>query len=133
MDPAKREHVSDLHPVDLTEVVLPPPIVNMVEISEVGGARLSPIQEQSAGSTHTWTETYDEYSHDTDQQQDSYDSIPEFPPGFGGIVFNISADERTIDGKTEQERDARLARNTNRAERRNAPPNPKSQTLICGL
>lgn len=34
------------------------------------------------------------------------------------MILNISADESTVDGETEQDRDARVARNTKRHERR---------------
>jgi hypothetical protein len=77
----------------------------MVRIEEVRGSRLAPISEESSGSTRTQTEDYEEV-------------FPPFPPGFGGMVFNISADEPTIDGETEQDRGARESRNTNRRERR---------------
>jgi hypothetical protein len=78
----------------------------MVRIEEVGGNRLPPIPEESSGSTRTQTKDYDEV-------------FLSFPPGFrGGMILNISADEPTVDGKTEQDRDARVARNTHRHERR---------------
>jgi hypothetical protein len=73
----------------------------MVRIEEVGGSRLPPIPEESSGSTRTQIEDYEEV-------------FPPFPPGFGGMILNISADEPTVDGETEQDRDARVARNTHR-------------------
>jgi hypothetical protein len=77
----------------------------MVRIEEVRGSRLPLIPKESSRSTQTQTEDYEEV-------------FPPFPPGFDGMIFNISADEPTVDGEMEQDRDARVARNTHRHEHR---------------
>ena len=47
-------------------------------------------------------------------------SSPAFPPGFRGMIFNISHDSVTKDGETAEEREARLAKNADRQRRRDA-------------
>jgi hypothetical protein len=103
--PMDQLHAPGLDSPDLPEAGRPVPIVNMVRIEEVRGSRLPLIPKESSRSTQTQTEDYEEV-------------FPPFPPGFGGMIFNISADEPTVDGEMEQDRDARVARNTHRHEHR---------------
>lgn len=42
----------------------------------------------------------------------------DIPLGFGGAIFNISADEPSFNGETQEQRTARVKRNTTRATRR---------------
>jgi hypothetical protein len=43
MDPAKRDHISDLSLLELPEISHPVPVVNMVDIRQIGGDLLSTI------------------------------------------------------------------------------------------
>ena len=47
-------------------------------------------------------------------------SYPTFPLGFEGIIFHVSQDSVTKDGKTAEEHEACLAKNANRQRRRDA-------------
>jgi hypothetical protein len=98
VNPAERDHVSNL--LELPEIDYPTPVVNMVDIRQIGGDSLSTILEESTrstSSTHAITNPYE---------------FPAFPPSFGGAIFAISADEPSHEGETNQERAARMERNT---------------------
>jgi hypothetical protein len=65
MDPAERDHVSDLFLLELPEIDHPAPIVNKVDIRQISGDSLSTIWEESVRSTgsaqtHTITNPYEE-------------------------------------------------------------------------
>lgn len=94
MDPIERDHVSDLYLIDLPKADRLAPIVNMI-IIELHDASLSTVLEESSRSTHSAMVLDDE-------------EYPRFPPGFGGMIFNISADEPSRDGEIEQEKAARV-------------------------
>jgi hypothetical protein len=51
VDPAERAHVSDFSLLELPEIGHPTPVVNMVDIRQIGGDSLSTIREESTGST----------------------------------------------------------------------------------
>jgi hypothetical protein len=110
MDPAERDHVLDLFLLELPRIDHLAPIINMVDIRQIGGDLLSTIPEESVGSTgstqtHTITNPYEE-------------EFPVFPPGFGGTIFAISTDEPSREGETDQERAAQVERNVDRMARR---------------
>ena len=63
-------------------------------------------------------------SSDSLQNASPQEEFPEYPPGFGCRVFNISADEPPRDGEPDQEKAARIERNVERARRRNDRPDP---------
>jgi hypothetical protein len=117
VDPTKRDHVSDLFLLELPEIGPLAPVVNLVDIRQIGGDSLSTTQEESTGSTsstrtHVVTNPYEE-------------EFPAFPPGFRGAIFTISADEPSREGEIDQERAARVERNANRMARRVKPENAK--------
>ena len=58
-----------------------------------------------------------DYSEGSAQTVPSY---PTFPPGFGGMIFHVSHASITKDGKTAEEREARLVKNADRQRRRDA-------------
>jgi hypothetical protein len=65
VDPAEHDHVSDLFLLELPEIGHPAPVVNMVDIRQIGGDSLSTIPEgstRSTGSTqtHIVTNPYEE-------------------------------------------------------------------------
>jgi hypothetical protein len=101
MDPAERDHVSDLFLLELPKIDHLTPVVHMVDIRQIGGDSLSTILEESTGSTgstqtHTIINPYEE-------------EFPAFPPGFRGAIFAISVEvERNTD------------RTAHRVERENA-------------
>jgi hypothetical protein len=113
VDPAKRDHVSDLCLIDLPEPNHPVPTVNMVDIRQIAQDSLSTIPEEGTGSTD---------SHGTNHTRTLIDSygqeFPAFPPGFEGVVFAISNDDPPRNGETDQERVAREERNADRRARR---------------
>ena len=81
------------------------PTVNMLHASRRPKASLQTILEEnpdfeSQGSTETVAET-------TVVQ-------PPFPPFRGGGIFNVSIDSPPWDGETDEDRAARVNRNTNR-------------------
>jgi hypothetical protein len=115
VDPTERDHTSDLSILELPEIGRPAPVVNMVDIRQIGGDSLSIIREESTGSTgstHAITNPYEE-------------EFPAFPPGFRGAIFAISADEPSHEGETDQERAARVERNADRTSRRVERENAK--------
>jgi hypothetical protein len=65
VDPTERDHISDLFLLELPEIDYPTPVINMVDIRQIGGDSLSTISEESTGSigstqTHTITNPYEE-------------------------------------------------------------------------
>jgi hypothetical protein len=58
VDPAERDHVSDLCLIDLPEPDHPAPIVNVVEIRQIRENSLSTILEESIGSTESHGTSY---------------------------------------------------------------------------
>ena len=56
-------------------------------------------------------ESPDDYSEGSTKTTLTY---PTFPPRFGGMIFHVSHDSATRDGKTSDEHNARLAKNTDR-------------------
>jgi hypothetical protein len=64
MDPAERDHVSDIFLLELPKIDYPAPIINMMDIRQIDGDLLSTIQEESTGSTgstHAITNPYEEF------------------------------------------------------------------------
>jgi hypothetical protein len=62
VDLAERDRVSDLFLLELPEIDYPAPVVNMVDIRQIGGDSLSTIPEESTGSTsstHATTNPYE--------------------------------------------------------------------------
>jgi hypothetical protein len=103
VDPAERDHVSDLYLLDLPKPDHPASTVNVVEIRQIGEDSLSTIPEESTGShgtnyTHTLIDPYGE-------------DFSAFPPSFRGAVFAVSNDEPPRDEETDQERLTREERN----------------------
>jgi hypothetical protein len=98
VDPAESDHVLDLFLLELPKIGHPAPVVNMVDIRQIGGDLLSTIREESTrstGSTHAITNPYEE-------------EYPAFPLGFRGVIFAISADEPSHEGEMDQERAAQV-------------------------
>jgi hypothetical protein len=65
VDLAERDHISDLSLLELPEIGHPAPIINMLDIRQIGGDSLSTIWEESTRSiglarTHTITNPYEE-------------------------------------------------------------------------
>jgi hypothetical protein len=80
--------------LELPEIGHPAPVVNMVDIRQIGGDLLSTMWEESTGSTgstHAITNPNEE-------------EFPMFPKGFGGTIFAISDDEPSREGEMDQER-----------------------------
>jgi hypothetical protein len=96
MDPAERDHVSDLCLIDLPEPNYPAPTVNAVEIRQIGGDSLSTISEESTGPTKSHGTSYTRTLIDPYGQE-----FLAFPPSFGGVVFAVSNDEPPRDGETD--------------------------------
>jgi hypothetical protein len=113
MDPAERDHVSDLCLIDLSEPDHPTPTTNVVKIRQIGEDSLSTIPKESTGSTESHGTSYTRTLIDPYGQK-----FLAFPPSFEGAVFTVSNDEPPRDGETDQERVAQEERNTNRRARR---------------
>jgi hypothetical protein len=63
VDPTERDHVSDLSLLELPEIGHPAPVIDMVDIRQIGGDSLSTIREESTrstGSTRSITNPYEE-------------------------------------------------------------------------
>jgi hypothetical protein len=78
-----------------------------VDIRQILGDSLSTIPEErseSTGSTHAITNPYEK-------------EFSVFSPDFAGTIFAISADEPSREGETDQERAARVERNTDHMAR----------------
>jgi hypothetical protein len=63
MDPAKCDHILDQFLLEIPEIDSPTPIINMVDIRQIGRDLLSTISEESTrstGSTHAITNPYEE-------------------------------------------------------------------------
>jgi hypothetical protein len=58
VDPTKHDQVSDLYLIDLPEPDHPAPIVNVVEIRQIGEDSLSTIPKESTGSTKSHGTSY---------------------------------------------------------------------------
>jgi hypothetical protein len=89
VDPAERDHVSDLLLLELPKIGNPAPVVNMVDIRQIGWDSLSTILEESTGSTgstHAITDPYEE-------------EFLASSPGFRGTIFAISTDEPSCEGE----------------------------------
>ena len=56
-----------------------------------------------------------------------------FPPGFGGMIFHVSHDSVTKDGKTAEEHEARLAKNADCQRRQDAEVAQATDEDGCGL
>jgi hypothetical protein len=113
MDPAERDHISDLYLLDLPEPDHPAPTVNVVEIRQIREGSLSTILEESTGSTGPHGTNY------TRTLTDPYgEDFLAFPPSFGGVVFVVSNDKPPCDGETDQERADQEERNANRRAQR---------------
>ena len=85
--------------IDPTKSDQPMPVVNMVNIRQLLEEPLHSVLDESPnecskGSTKTTS------------------SCPSFPLRFGGMIFHVSHDSVTRDGDTTDERNARLAKNT---------------------
>jgi hypothetical protein len=109
VDPAERDHASNVCLIDLPELDHPAPTVNVVEIRQIREDSLSTILEEGTGSTESHGTSYTRTLIDPFGQE-----FLAFPPGFGGAVFAISNDEPPRDGETDQERVAQEERNANR-------------------
>jgi hypothetical protein len=113
VDPAERDHASDLYLIDLPELDHPTPTVNMMEIRQIREDSLSTIPEEGTGSTESHGTSYTRTLIDPYGQE-----FLAFPPGFGGAVFAVSNNEPPRDGETNQERVAREERNADHRARR---------------
>jgi hypothetical protein len=92
VDPAERDHVSDLCLTYLPEPDQPAPTINMVDIRQIGQDSLSTIPEEGTGSTESHGTSYTRTLIDPYGQE-----FLAFPPGFGGAIFAVSNDELARD------------------------------------
>jgi hypothetical protein len=127
MDPAKRDHISDLYLINLLEPDYPAPTVNNVDIRHTGQDLLSTIPKEGTGSTDSHRTNYTRTLIDPYGQE-----FLAFPPSFGGTVFAVSNDEPPHDGETDQERTAREERNANRRAGRVNLENAKEDAAVGG-
>jgi hypothetical protein len=104
IDYTERDHINDLYRIDLPKAVQVAPVVNMVAIRQILDDSINDILEESPS-------IYSEGSTEI------VSSCPTFPPGFDDEVFHISHDSVTRDGEASDERDAHLAKNTDRQRR----------------
>jgi hypothetical protein len=127
VDPAKRDHVSDLCLIDLPESDHPTPTVNVVEIRQIRGDSLSTIREESTGSTKSHGTSYTRSVIDPYGQE-----FLAFALGFGGAVLAVSNDEPPRDWETNQERVAQEERNADCRARRVNLDNAKEDAADAG-
>jgi hypothetical protein len=121
--PMERDHVSDLHFLDIPR---PPPgnAVNMVDIQEHNEGSVHTLPEDgesSTGSTHSVHNEakhldHDEYDLDPLPHPPGISPIPRFPPRRDDMVLNVSNDESSVVGETDEQRQLREQRNADRAE-----------------
>ena len=85
-------------------------MVNMVAIRQ--------LSEDSPLSTESLHHILDESPDDSfEGSTRTLSSCPTFPLRFEGMIFHVSHDSVTKEGETAEERDARLAKNTDRQHR----------------
>jgi hypothetical protein len=121
--PIERDHVLDLYFLDIPR---PPPgnAVNMVDIREHNEGSVYTLSEDgdsSTRSTHSvHTEAkhldHDEYDLDPLPHPPGFSPIPRFPPKRGNMVLNVSNDEPSVVGETDEQRQLCEQRNADRAE-----------------
>ena len=93
--------------IDPTDSGQPAPMINMVAIR-----RLSDDPSLPTESLHNvLNESPDDYSEGSTK---TLSSCPTFPLGFGDMIFHVSHDSVTKDGKPAEDREARLAKNADR-------------------
>jgi hypothetical protein len=110
MGPTEQDHVSDLYFLDLPRPS-PGNAVNMVGIREHHEGSVHTLPENgdsSTGSTHSiHTEAEhlkdDEYDLDPLPYPPGFSLIPRFPPRHGDMVLNVSNDEPTVMGETNEQ------------------------------
>jgi hypothetical protein len=109
----ERDHVSYLYFLDIPQPS-PGNAVNMVAIHEHHEGSVHTLPEygdSSTGSTrsvHTEVEHLnDEYDLDPLPYPPGFPHIPRFPPRCGDMVLNVSNDESTVMGETDEQRQLR--------------------------
>ena len=103
----ERDYVTDLYIIDSTDSGQPAHVLNMVVVRQLSDEPSLPTE-----SLHNvLNESPIDYSEGSTKTVSSY---PTFPPGFGGMIFHVSHDNVTKDGEITDERNARLAKNTDR-------------------
>ena len=111
--------------IDPTDSGQPTPEVNLVAIRQLSDDPSLPTK-----SLHNvLDESPNDYSEGSTKTVSSY---PTFPLGFGGMIFHISHDSITKDGKTVEEREARLAKNADRQCRRDEEAAQGADDDGCG-
>jgi hypothetical protein len=111
MGPTEQDHVLDLYFLDIPRPS-PGNAVNMVGIWEHHEGSVHTLPEDgdsSTGSTRSVrTEPQhlkdDEYGLDPLPYPPGFSPIPRFPPRHGDMVLNVSNDEPTVVGETDDER-----------------------------
>ena len=93
--------------IDPTNSCQPTPVINMVAIRQL----LDDPSLLTESLHNIMIESPDDYSEGSTK---TISSCPAFPSGFGGMIFHVSHDSVTKDGKTAEEREARLAKNVDR-------------------
>jgi hypothetical protein len=106
MGPTERDHASDLHFLD---ILRPPPgnAANMVGIREYHEGLVHTLPEDgdsSTGSTRSVHTDDDEYDLDPLPYPPGFSPIPRFPPRHGDMLLNVSNDEPTVAGETDEQR-----------------------------
>jgi hypothetical protein len=123
MGPIERDHISDLYFLDLPRPSLGN-TVNMVGIRKHHEGLVHTLPEDgdsSTGSTrcvHTEAQHLkdDEYGLDPLPYPLGFSLIPRFPPRHGDMVLNVSNDEPTVVGETDEQRQLRKQCNIDRTE-----------------
>jgi hypothetical protein len=125
MGPTEQGHVSDLYFLDIPR----PPLgnaVNKVSIREYHEGSVCTLPEDGDSGTGSTRSVHTKAAHLDDNEYDQdpllyplgFSPIPRFPPRRGDMVLNISNDEPTVVGETNEQRQLHEQRNADRAQRR---------------
>lgn len=118
-------------------------VIHCVHSGETSSGSQSIIEEEGGSSSISWldgatvtassTSTSSASTADDDEfpqrVAELFDTtgFPEFPLGFGRVIFNVSVDEGEPVVETVEERQQRIARNEDRARRRTAQAQAQAQ------
>jgi hypothetical protein len=115
VDSTHRDHVIDLHLLNLPSPDHVPSVVNMVRIQELReGDSSSDSTYKAMSSSGSGSSTGSTYTNTTELEQLEQDVIPPYPPGFpsfqafppnhGGMICAVSVDELAVNGETYEQR-----------------------------
>jgi hypothetical protein len=115
--PMEHDRVLDLYFLDIPQ---PPPgnAINKVDIREHNEGSVHTLPEDG-DSVHTEAKhlDHDEYDLDPLPHPLGFSLIPRFPPRRGDMVLNVSNDEPSVVGETNEQRQLHEQHNANCAER----------------